>query len=341
MNRNIIETMKLRAEILAGTRSFFSNRGYSEADVPLLTSAVIPEAPIELFRTELISPYGSSKELFLLPSPEYYLKQLIAAGSDNIYSISRSFRNSEQTGRWHNPEFTMLEWYTMDADYMDSIKTAEGFFNHMLEFPGITTAKKGLSVLEPPFLRMSMTEVFDTYASFDLSKHCTGELAPDEECLELRELAAGFCLTTAETYSWEELFNLVFIHQIEPILPKNRPLVIYDYPAGIPALAKPAKTAGRLERWELYAGGVELANCYSEETDYVTISKFFENESVEKKNALIPVISDTAWCEMYKSGFPRCSGTALGIDRLMMILSGVDTIGGVILFPFSDKMSRI
>ena len=339
MNNSNIETMKYRAAVLAGIRTFFTGNGYTEADVPLLTPAVIPEATIELFKTRQIDPYSNSRDLFLLPSPEYYLKRLIAEGAGDIFSISRSFRNSEQTGRWHNPEFTMLEWYKTGADYFDSIKITEEFFNSILNIPVMT--KQTAEGLEPPFKRMSMTEVFDEYAGFDLTKHCTGELSPDEERDELRSLAGRLGLSPSEQDSWEELFNLVFIHEIEPKLPAESPLVIYNYPSGIPALAKPAAEAGRLERWELYAGGIELANCYTEETDYDRVRSFFETEAAEKENALVPVKADFDWCSMYKNGYPSCSGTALGVDRLMMMLSGSKSLEGVILFPFSDILREL
>lgn len=335
MNQNRIDIMKLRANILADIRSFFNGRGYIEADVPLLSPGVIPEAPIELFKTEQINPFGDSRDLFLLPSPEYYLKQLIAEGSGGIFSISRSFRNSEQQGHWHNPEFSMLEYYTMDATYLESITVTEDFFSHLLKNSSFNNPG-----LAPPFQKLTMTEVFDRFASFDLSNHCTGELTPDEERSQLQSLAYKLGLTVSENYSWEELFNLIFVHQIEPNLPKNSPLVIYNYPAGIPALAKPAAEKGRLERWELYAGGIELANCYSEETDFNKVHTFFNNETAAKKNALVTVSSDMDWCEMYKKDFPRCSGTAIGVDRLIMILTGATTIEGVILFPFSDIVRR-
>lgn len=327
-----IEVLRRRAAVMPEIRAFFNNRGYIEADVPSLTASVIPEAPIELFRTELVSPYRAPQDLYLLPSPEYYLKQLIAAGSGDIFSISKSFRNSEQSGRWHNPEFTMLEWYQTDADYLDSITTAEALIDHLI---GILNGGS-LKALAPPFLRMSMNEVFQKWTSFDLSKHCTGELSGEEERKELRTKAAELGLSTEPGDSWEELFNLIFVHEIEPKLPTDKPLVIYDYPAGVPALAKPAQQPGRLERWELYAGGIELANCYSEETDPCRVADFFRDEIKNKGDALVPAKADKDWPSMYDGNFPRCSGTAMGIDRLIMLLTGKTSIEGVILFPFSD-----
>lgn len=342
MNSEPVKTMKLRASVLAQIRAFFERRGFTEADVPLMTPAVIPEAPIELFRTELVNPYGEApEELFLLPSPEYYLKQLIAAGSGDIYSISRSFRNSEQSGRWHSPEFSMLEYYSMDAGYMDSVRLTEELFAALIETslsaaPAAESSRRTAAALEPPFERMSMDGIFNRFTGFNLEPHGTGRLEPAEERAQLRELAAELGLKTSETDSWEELFNLIFVHKIEPELPADRPLVIYDYPAGIPALAKPAAAPGRLERWELYAGGIELANCYSEETNYDTVYRFFEQEAAGKRDALVPVKPDMRWCEMYSRGFPGCSGVALGLDRLMMLLSQAESIEGVILFPLFD-----
>ncbi|MDC7227207.1 MAG: elongation factor P--(R)-beta-lysine ligase [Spirochaetales bacterium] len=340
MNQNPVDKMKLRAHVQRDIRKFFASRSFTEADVPLLTPGVIPEASIELFKTEMVSPYGSSpEELFLLPSPEYYLKQLIAEGSGDIYSISRSFRNSEQTGRQHNPEFTMLEYYAMDADYIDSISLTEDLIATMLE--GLPADRERAVALRPPFRRMTMDETFERFADFDLSAHCSGRLSGEEERKQLKELAEGFGLSTSDDDSWEELFNLVFVHKIEPQLPTDKPLVIYDYPANIPALARPAATRGRLERWELYAGGIELANCYSEETDYKTVKNFFTNEAAEKIDALVTVKPDLTWCEMYRKNFPRCSGTAMGLDRLIMLLSGAASIEGVILFPLSDIIREL
>ncbi|MDC7127326.1 MAG: hypothetical protein PQJ46_17315 [Spirochaetales bacterium] len=326
------EIMKQRASLLADIRSFFNRNNYIEADVPILTKGVIPESSIELFKTEQKRPYGSPEELYLLPSPEYYLKKLISDGSGDLFCISHSFRNSEQNGNWHNPEFSMLEYYAMDADYKASIKITENLFE------SLTINTKNL---KPPFRQMTMDEAFKSFSGFDLSNHCTGKLSPEEERAQLRDLAMSFKLSVSKDDSWEELFNLIFVHKIEPNLPQDKPLVLLDYPKGVPALATPAKQEGRLERWELYAGGIELANCYSEETDYNRVKSFFKTEEEDKKDALVKVKSDLNWCEMYKKDFPKCSGTALGIDRLLMLLSDSKSIGGVILFPLSDILDNL
>ena len=332
--------MSRRSAVNSEIRSFFSKHGFIEADTPALTPSVIPEAPIELFKTSFRTPYSAGRDMYLLPSPEYYLKQLIAGGSGDIFSLSKSYRNSEQTGEHHNPEFTMLEYYKMDADCTDSIDLTEDMIDNLLcSLDSSVLSVDAPGKLAPPFNRISMDRLFDQILSFDLSRHCSGELSAEEERAELAALAADSGLSASESDSWEMLFNLVFVHEIEPRIASGKPTVITDYPSGIPALALPAEQKGRLERWELYAGGIELANCYSEERDYDRIRRFFDAEAEEKKHSMIRVDTDYGWPEIFRNGFPRCSGTAVGVDRLIMLLSGASSVEGVILFPFSDIIS--
>jgi lysyl-tRNA synthetase class 2 len=231
----------------------------------------------------------------------------------------------------------MIEWYTMGADYMDSIAVTERLFDFLIDKQCSAGRDGGhLSRLQPPFKKMTMTEAFAEFADFDLSLHCTGALSSEEERARLREAAENLGLRVSADDSWEVLFNHIFVHQIEPRLPDECPHIIYNYPSGVPALAKPAAEPGRLERWELYAGGIELANCYSEETNPDTVREFFTAETAEKKRALVPVKPDENWRDMYSKNFPECSGTALGIDRLIMLLQGAESLEGVILFPFPD-----
>ena len=326
MNR---ETMRLRAALLREVRNFLTEKGYLEVDTPLLAPALIPEPSIEVFRTSLESPYRPSRELFLIPSPELWMKRLLAEGSGDIFQICRAFRNWEQEGSAHSNEFTILEWYTLNAGYRESMDITDQFLRRVSAIPGADPS--GAAKLRGPCRRIRMEEACRELAGFDLSACAEREAMADAA----RRLDIRF---DAED-SWETLFNRVFLTLVEPNLPRDRPLILYDYPAGIPTLSRPIPGTPWSERWELYIGGMECANCFTEETDPDRIARYFIEAAEEKKTAVVPHPADSRLVQTLASGFPSCSGVALGIDRLLMVLSGAPAIGGVIFFPFSDTIS--
>lgn len=375
--------VKARSRVHQRIRSFFFSKDYLEVETPILSPGVIPEAPIELFETAYFDGRGGERPLFMLPSPELYMKKLLAEGSGDIFQLVRSFRNGEELGPMHNPEFTMLEWYTTGADYHDSIATAEELFLSLAELgeslkdlgPGPSglaelsgpSAHSGPSPasdrLRPPFRTMSVREACIRYAGVDLLEN------QNRRTLLHTVEQKGLCSPDPDE-SWEQLFNRLLLGYVEPSLPSDTPTVLYDYPAQIPALAKPCSDGPWLERWELYLGEVELANCYTEETDPRRIRSFCEKEYAVKaagarvmpemdeeflslfegeeaggnggvhKNA--PNRAEKPYTERlytekpYTASFPDCSGTAMGVDRLVMLLTGRTSLEGVILFPFSD-----
>jgi lysyl-tRNA synthetase class 2 len=319
------DLQRRRTRLRDGIRRFFTERGYLEVETPILSSALIPEAPIEVFETHR---HGGRTDhpLYLIPSPEVHMKKLIAAGSGDIFQFIRCFRNAEQSGRQHNPEFTMLEWYTMGAGYIDSIDTAEELFRAIL--PAGSPSR-----LRPPFRRMSVREAFRDYAGFDLEAHLSAEALEEE----LRR--AGLSPSGPEA-DWEERFNRLFLTSVEPQLPQDRPLVLCDYPRRIPCLARSKRGTPWRERWELYVQGLEIANCYSEETSPQEVRRFFRDEAARQSSgARVIPDPDEEFLELFDGGdFPECSGTALGFDRLVIALEGVDSIEGVIFFPVSDTV---
>ncbi len=260
------------------------------------------------------------------------MKQLLAEGSGSIFQISKCFRNSEQIGTCHNPEFSMLEWYTVDADYRDSIAHTEEYISAVAP---IGTPEH----LLPPFRIESMHNLCFSHAGIDLDKLQT--------LGKLRAAAARLGLSESNTPdTWESLFNRIFLTFVEPELPQEQPLVITDYPVQIHCLASNKVKSPYKERWELYAGGMELANCYTEETNPDRIEEFFREEAAalaartDVPDAPIPDSPPDyhrLFCRPEKP-FPPCSGTALGLDRLLMLLGGYDTIEGVILFPISATL---
>jgi lysyl-tRNA synthetase class 2 len=325
-----IELLRERSGIIRQVRSFFDSRDYLETDTPLLSPDLIPESCLEVFQTTLLSPKGShmpDKPRWLIPSPEIWMKRLIAQHRVNLYQICKSFRNGESSGRWHCPEFTMLEYYTMHADYMDSLELTEALFAFLLD--ALQKSEKRRTELSPPFIRITMEEAFSRWAGFDLYRAAESPSAMEEEARRL-----GLCPPPG--LSVPELYDLIFIHAVEPNLKLDRPVALIDYPAFVPCLAKKGSGGKTVERWELYARGIELANCYSEETDAMQVRAFFESEkAVKEKNALVPHKTDDDYWKLFSSSerpFPECSGVALGLDRLIMLLTGRQTIEGVLPF---------
>jgi len=322
--------LRERSGIIKQVRSFFDNRDYLETDTPLLSPDLIPESCLEVFQTTLLSPKGSltsDKQRWLVPSPEIWMKRLIAQYRVNLYQICKCFRNGESRGRWHSPEFTMLEYYTMQADYMDSLKLTEELFAFLLDT--FQKGEKGRNELSPPFIKITMEEAFSRWAGFDLYRAAESPFAMEEEARRL-----GLCPPPG--LSVPELYDLIFIHSVEPNLILERPVALIDYPAFVACLAKKGSGGKTVERWELYARGIELANCYSEETNAEKVRAFFASEkAVKEKNALVPHKVDDDYWKLFSSKdvpFPECSGVAMGLDRLIMVLTGRQTIDSVLPF---------
>ncbi|MCL2209721.1 MAG: LysR family transcriptional regulator [Treponema sp.] len=322
-----LEMLEKRAAVIRQVRSFFDKKNYLELDTPLFSPDLIPESCLEVFETKRIFPRGSRKEslpLYLIPSPEIWMKKIITQHKTNVYQICKCFRNGEQSGHLHSGEFTMLEYYTMDADYADSLALTEELFNFL--------AKEAKTPsLTPPFERITVADAFLRYAGFDLFAAVEKNGKPSSErCMEKEAKKLG--LDPAPGTPVSVLYDLIFIHAVEPELKRQKPVALMDYPAFIPCLAKKSNDGRTVERWELYYNGIELANCFSEETDPQKVKEFFISEAGEKeKNAVIRHKIDNDYWK-YFADFPRCSGVAMGLDRLLMALTGKTRIDMVLPF---------
>jgi lysyl-tRNA synthetase class 2 len=324
------ETLGLRARVFRGIRAFFDRRHYLEVDTPLLAPDLIPETCLEVFETAYLPPPGSrsrqKKPYWLIPSPEIWMKRLIAQHRTNLYQICRCFRNGESLGRLHSPEFTMLEYYTMDADYRDSLLIMEDLLAVLLEGP-VDFGRIPPRGLRPPFLRYTIAEAFELWAGFDLFR------AVREGSLEDEARRLG--LDPPADAGPAALYDLIFVHAVEPAMPQDMPVVLMDYPAFVPCLAKKSPGGETVERWEFYMGGIELANCYSEENSPETVRRYFEAEgALKNQKALTPHALDP---DYWKLCLPRCSGVALGLDRLLMVFTGSRSIDGVLPFPMGGE----
>jgi lysyl-tRNA synthetase class 2 len=314
-----LEMLQRRAFIIRQVRSFFDNKNYLELDTPLLCGDLIPESCLEVFETTRLFPRGSKKEsapLWLIPSPEIWMKKIIERHKTNVYQICKCFRNGESTGHLHNPEFTMLEYYTMGASYMDSLSLTEELFAFLAQ-------KTENPLLNPPFDRITVAQAFEKWAEFDLF-----DAAEKQGGLEAQARWLG--LDPMPNLPAGTLYDLIFIHAVEPKIKAQKPVALTDYPAFVPCLAKKSNNGRTCERWELYYNGIELANCYSEETNTKKVKEFFNNESAEKEEtALVRHKVDHDYWKIFEN-FPCCSGVALGMDRLIMALTGRSTIDSVL-----------
>ncbi|MGF7108681.1 amino acid--tRNA ligase-related protein [Treponema pedis] len=334
-----IEMLEFRAACIQAAREFFIQNNYLELDTPSLSESLIPETCLEVFRTEYIEPDGKKKiPLFLVPSPEVFIKPVIAQTKRSVFQLSKCYRNVESKGNIHSPEFSMLEYYTVNANYLDSVKITEKFFLFVLEkiknFP--LASPFILDALKSGFECLTMNEAFIKYAGFSLAK--------ENSVRALGFHAERLGLGSAEKYAdWkqDDLYELILVHAIEPNLPRNKAVALLDYPAFVPCLAaeknetvyntkNEALNWKTMERWEVYLNGVELANCYTECRDKEKIDAYFQTENaLKQKHALVPHPPVTDFGKIC-ANMPPCSGVAMGFDRFIMLLTGRKTLGGVL-----------
>lgn len=329
INREILENFSKLKKTIA---SFFDLAQFLEVQTPHLCPEVIPEPSIDLFKSSYLHPYNKqNKNLYLLPSPELWMKRLLAENSGPIYQIGSCFRNGEQLGPYHNPEFTMLEWYTPFTDYQDSLQICEELID-LIRYE----MKISDPYWKPPYIHLTMKEAFHQILDLDLEKLGQREALKGE--------AEKLGLMVGEDPSWEELFNQIFVNFIESNLPDDKPVFLLDYPDQLPCLAKKLPEKPYYQRWELYARGVELANCFTEEDDVNELKELFEAEQKRKQGAHVPGKFPQDFLKAISRGFPECSGVAMGLERLFMVLYNLKSIEEVILFPhaqfFGDKPSE-
>ncbi len=294
---SIRKNLELRAAIIQAVRTFFLNEGYLEVETPCRIPAPIPEANID---AEL------SGSWFLHTSPELYMKWLLAAGYSRIFQVCRCFRQKER-GKRHLPEFTILEWYCVESNYLQMMDQSEELLRFVASRIGLKDliTYQGEKIdLKKPWERITVAEAFDKFAPISMKDALLNN-------------------------SFEEIMAL----EIEPLLARERPLFLYDYPARDSALTrlKPGSTQ-IAERFELYIAGIELCNASSELTDHNEQKKRFKIER-KRRSQLGKEIYPTPDKFLENLKFmPNASGNALGIDRLVMLFADTTKIDDVTAF---------
>ena len=291
-------TLERRSKILRTVRDFFDALGFIEVETPVRIPAPAQETHIDA------PPSGRA---WLRASPELHMKRLLTEGFEKIYQIGPCFRSGE-CGRRHNPEFTMLEWYRTGADYLDILADTEALVSavFMALFGKTTLSYRGATIqLAGPWTRLTVSDAYRRWAGWDPSQR------------------------------WDaDRFDTDMIARIEPALPRATPCVLIDYPAPAASLARLKPGDARVaERWEVYIGGLEIANAYSELCDGTAQRARF-NEAARERQALGKDVYplDEPFLNALERGMPPCGGIALGLDRLVMLACDADDIAEVRAF---------
>ncbi|RXJ68697.1 elongation factor P lysine(34) lysyltransferase [Veronia nyctiphanis] len=309
-----LNALKQRAATLKTIRQFFESRDVLEVDTPAMSQATVTDIHLHTFNTRFVGPgHADGVPLYLMTSPEFHMKRLLAAGSGPIYQICKSFRN-EEAGRNHNPEFTMLEWYRPSFDHHALMDEMDALLQRVL-----SVGKAERMTYQQAFLNvLSVCPLAAPLA-------------------QLREAASELGL--ADIASHEEdrdtLLQLLFSVGVEPHIGLSVPAFVYDFPASQAALARICEHDERVAaRFEVYFKGVELANGFYELDDADEQLARFERDNEKRETmGLSPQPIDHHLIEALASGFPDCAGVALGIDRLVMLANGCRHIDEVIAFP--------
>jgi len=291
----LLSNLELRSRVLRAVRDFFYARDFWEVETPV-------RIPAPALETHIDAP--PSGRAWLRASPELHMKRLLADGCGRLFQIGPCFRSGE-CGRRHNPEFTLLEWYRTGADYTDILRDAEALLTHMAQ---TVTGQTSLTYcgspvdLSRPWHCHTVREAFKKWAGWD----------PVE--------------------NWDpDRFDFDMTQKVEPALPRDRPCVLTDYPAPAASLARLKRHDPRVaERWEVYAGGLELANAYSELCDPAAQRARFLEAAGERRalgKEIYPL--DEPFLAALESGMPPCGGIALGIDRLAMLVCDAADIADV------------
>ncbi|MES9937317.1 MAG: EF-P lysine aminoacylase EpmA [Sedimenticola sp.] len=311
-----LEMLRARASLLEQVRSFFRQAGVLEVETPACSVHGTTDPAIDSITGRYTGPGAPrGRTLYLHTSPEFPMKRLLAAGSGPIYQICKVFRDGE-SGRLHNPEFTLLEWYRPGFDHHRLMDEVESLVLSLFDEP--------LSVE-----RMSYGEVFQRYLSIE-PHHATAETL--RQAALQQQVPGADSLELPDRDAW---LDLLMSHCIEPQLGKGGLCFIYDYPASQASLSRIRNDEPPVaERFELYMDGLELANGFNELLDATEQRKRFEQD-LEKRadNGKPPVPMDEHLLAALEQGLPSCAGVALGIDRLLMRVTGATHIDQVLAFP--------
>jgi lysyl-tRNA synthetase, class II len=319
-NEQSRELFLTRSRVISAVRRWFDSRGFVEVETPVLQP---------LYGGALARPFTThhnalDRDLYLRIATELYLKRLIVGGIDRVYELGKDFRN-EGVSHKHNPEFTMLEWYEAYADYNDVAEELEGLVSSVAqEVLGTTKVERDGETIDlaPPWRRVTLRDAIKERAGIDVMEH------PSRD-----QLAEAMDSEADPQEGWGKLVDGLLSKEVEPTL--IQPTFVIDYPVELSPFAKRHRSEeGLVERWEAFVGGIEISNAFTELNDPDDQRRRFEEQAAEQARGDEETQPyDEVFVESLEQGMPPTGGAGLGIDRLVMILTGAKSLREVLLFP--------
>ena len=304
------DILKQRAKMLQNIRAFFSQRDVLEVETPALSRAATTDPTIHSVEARL-----AGELRYLHTSPEFPMKRLLAAGSGDIFQVCKVFR-AEESGRYHNPEFSLLEWYRL------------GFDEHRLadEVVELISSLSPSGMLSSPAIKISYQALFKERLGIDPFAISIDDL----EAFARQKAIHPHC-----ELSFDSWLDLAFSHCLAPKLSIDNLTVVYDYPASQAALARVHSNCQTAARFEIFWGSIELANGFYELADSAEQRQRFNAELRQREAGTLPQVPmDSYFLQALQEGLPDCAGVALGLDRLLMCFVGATHIDEVLAFPY-------
>ncbi|TNF36132.1 MAG: EF-P lysine aminoacylase GenX [Gammaproteobacteria bacterium] len=312
-----LDVLKKRARMLQNIRAFFTARHVLEVETPILSSKAVTDIHLHSFQTRFHQqPY------YLHTSPEFFMKRLLAADSGDIYQICKVFRDDEQ-GRNHNPEFSMLEWYRLGIDHHQLMEEIEQLFNSLMVYPDIVVPSK--------------VAIKTRYQQAFMHALAVDPLSASTEELKHTAMAHNIDIPQGMADDRDMWLDWLMVAAVAPTFARDQFTFVYDYPASQAALACiNAEDPRTAHRFEVYYGEIELGNGFYELTDAIEQRKRFEADNAKRQQLNLPEMPiDEYLLAALKSGMPACSGVAVGLDRLLMILLGKQSLEEVLAFGWN------
>lgn len=313
-----IASLKQRAQVLASIRAFFDASGAYEIETPSLSRATVTDPFIDGFQLQSTC-FGGNSVRYLQTSPEYAMKRLLASGSGDIYQICKAYRDDE-LGNLHNPEFTILEWYRVNFEMQDLIDEVAALLCSLFNIENVEQA--------------TYQDLFIQYCEFD-PLHASHEKLIEYACSNgHREYVLSLqSQCDSQIHIQDSLLQMLFYTEIESKIGQQKPMVVTHFPAAQSALATITEDGLTANRFEVYFKSIELANGFNELSDVNEQRERFEKDNLKRQDlgkALRPI--DSAFMAALNDGLPPCSGVAMGIDRLVMLLLNKTQINHVMSF---------